>query len=159
MVTLKMAEVSRHQFFEKLGANNIKAARGLSAEKIQAGLGRGEPTRFWPVFDGKVFPGDQYELYEAGHFNDTPVFIGTNSDEGASFARPGVTKASFEEQVRAGYGKQADAILAAYPHANDEEAMQSSRDLFRDAVFAWPTWASTSLQSEKGKGKAYVSRG
>ena len=47
-------------------------------------------------------------------------------------------------------------ILAAYPHATDEEAMQSSRDLFRDSVFAWPTWAWASLQSQKGKGKAYV---
>jgi len=156
MVTLKMAEAAGHQFLEKLGANDIKAARGLSAEKIQAGLGQAAQTRFWPVFDGKVLPSDQYELYEAGHFNDTPVLIGTNSDEGASFARPGVTKASFEEQVRTGYGKQADAILAAYPHASDEEAMQSSRDLFRDSVFAWPTWAWASLQSQKGKGKAYV---
>jgi para-nitrobenzyl esterase len=95
-------------------------------------------------------------LYEAGRFNDTPVLIGTNSDEGASFARPGVTKASFEEQVRAGYGKQADAILTAYPHATDEEAMQSSRDLFRDSVFAWPTWAWASLQTKGGKGRAYL---
>ena len=103
-----------------------------------------------------MLPGDEYDLYEARRFNDTPVLIGTNSDEGASFARPGVTKASFEEQVRASYGKQADAILSAYPHATDEEAMQSSRDLFRDSVLAWPTWAWASLQSQKGKGKAYV---
>ena len=156
MVRLKMAEVSGRQFLEKLGANNIKEARGLSADKIQAGLGQGAPTRFWPVFDGKVLPSDQYDLYEARHFNDTPVLIGTNSDEGASFARPGVTKASFEEQVREGYGKQAEAILAAYPHATDEEAMQSSRDLFRDSIFAWPTWAWASLQAQKGKGRAYI---
>ncbi|PWU11676.1 MAG: hypothetical protein C5B51_02135 [Terriglobia bacterium] len=67
-----------------------------------------------------------------------------------------MTKTSFEAQVRTGYGKQADAILAAYPHATDEEAVQSSRDLFRDSVFAWPTWAWALLQSRKGKGKAYV---
>ena len=156
MVTLQMAEVSGHQFLEKLGVHNIEAAHGLSADQIQASLEQGAPTRFWPVFDGKVLPRDQYELYQAGRFNDTPVLIGTNSDEGASFARPGVTKASFEDQVRAGYGKQAAAILAAYPHATDEEAMQSSRDLFRDSAFAWPTWAWASLQSQKGKGKAYV---
>src|SRR5689334_22034464 len=156
MVPLKMAEASGHQFLEKLGVTDIKSARELSADKIQAGLGQGAQTRFWPVFDGKILPGDQHELYEAGRFNDTPVLIGTNSDEGASFARPGVTTASFEEQVRAGYGKQADAILSAYPHATDEEAMQSSRDLFRDSVFAWPTWAWASLQSQKGKGKAYI---
>jgi para-nitrobenzyl esterase len=156
MVTLKMAEVSGHQFLAKLGVSDAKAARELSADKIQGALGSGARTRLWPVFDGKILPSDQYELYEAGHFNDTPVLIGTNSDEGASFARPGVTKASFEEQVRAGYGKKADAILAAYPHATDEEAMQSNRDLFRDSAFAWPTWAWASLQSMKGRGKAYV---
>ncbi len=84
------------------------------------------------------------------------VLIGTNSEEGASFARSGVTKTSFETQVRTGYGKQADAILAAYPHAADEDTVQSSRDLFRDSVFAWPTRAWASLQSLNGKGKAYV---
>ncbi len=152
MAPLKMAEASGHQFLTKLGASDIQAARELSADKIQSAVNSGQ-ARFWPVFDGKILPGDQYELYEAGHFNDTPVLIGTNSDEGASFARPGVTTASFEEQVRAGYGKKADAILAAYPHATDEQAMQSSRDLFRDSVFAWPTWAWASLQSQKGKGQ------
>lgn len=156
MVTMKMAEVSGHEFLAKLGASDVKAARELSADQIQSALGTGARVRFWPVFDGKILPGDQYELYEEGHFNDTPVLIGTNSDEGASFARPGVTKASFEEQVRASYGKQADAILAAYPHATDEEAIQSSRDLFRDSAFAWPTWAWALLQSQKGKGKPYV---
>jgi len=153
MEPLPMAEAAGHQFLSKLGANDTAAARELSAEKIQGAPGG---ARFWPVFDGKILPGDQYELYEARRFNDTPVLIGTNSDEGASFARPGVTKASLEEQVRAGYGKEADTILAAYPHATDEEAMQSSRDLFRDSMFAWPTWAWALLQSEKGKGKAYV---
>lgn len=156
MATLQMAEASGHQFLTKLGASDIKAARELSAAQIQGAIGQGTQTRFWPVFDRKILPGDQYEWYEAGRFNDTPVLIGTNSDEGASFARPGVTKTSFEAQVRTGYGKQADAILDAYPHGTDEEAVQSSRDLFRDSVFAWPTWAWALLQSQKAKGKAYV---
>jgi len=33
------------------------------------------------VFDGDVLPGDQYELYRAKHFNDTPILIGTNTHE------------------------------------------------------------------------------
>ena len=32
-----------------------------------------------------MLPGDQYNLYEQGRYNDTPVLIGTNSDEGALF--------------------------------------------------------------------------
>src|SRR5215472_5495564 len=51
MVSLKMAEVSGHQFLEKLGVNDVKAARELSSDKIQMGLGQGTQTRFWPVFN------------------------------------------------------------------------------------------------------------
>jgi para-nitrobenzyl esterase len=84
------------------------------------------------------------------------VLIGTNSDEGALFIQSGVTSAAFEEQIRNGYGEHADALLAVYPHATDAEALQGARDVFRDSLFAWPTWAWARLQSAKGKGSAYV---
>src|SRR6185295_11839419 len=93
---------------------------------------------------------------QQGRFNDTPVLIGTNSDEGALFARPGVTAAGFESAMRADYGAKADVLLAANPHKTDAEAATASKNLFRDSAFAWPTWAWATLQSEKGKGKAYV---
>ncbi len=155
---LKVAETTGKTFLEKLGAKDIGAGREIPAEKILAaqGTGMGGPPVFWPVFDGDVLPGDQYELYQARKFNDTPVLIGTNSDEGALVLPPGVTAARFEQQVRAGFGQHADAILAAYPHSTDEEAIKSTKDLFRESTFAWHTWAWALLQTEKGKGKAYV---
>jgi para-nitrobenzyl esterase len=153
---LKAAEASGQAFLAKLGANDMKAARELPAEKLQTALGPGLQGGFWPVFDGDVLPGDQYELYQAKRFNDTPVLIGTNSDEGALFAPPGATPAMFETLVNAGYGKYAEAILAAYPHATNEEAAKAVRDIFRDSVFAWPTWAWATLQTRQGKGKAFV---
>lgn len=153
---LKVAEASGQAFLAKLGANDIKAARDLPAEKLQAALGPGLQGGFWPVFDGDVLPGDQYELYQGRRFNDTAVLIGTNSDEGALFAPPGATPAMFESLVRSGYGKHGDAILAVYPHATNEEAAKATRDIFRDSTFAWPTWAWAMLQAQKGTGKAYV---
>jgi para-nitrobenzyl esterase len=153
---LKVAEASGRAFLAKLNAKDIAAARELSAEKVQAAVGPGLEGGFWPVFDGDVLPGDQYELYKEGHFNDTPVLIGTNSDEGALFARPGMTPALFESLIREGYGKHADPILAAYPHATDADAANSGKDIFRDTAFAWPTWAWAMLQAQKGTGKAYV---
>jgi para-nitrobenzyl esterase len=153
---LKVAEASGRAFLAKLNAKDIAAARELSAEKVQAAVGPGLEGGFWPVFDGDVLPGDQYELYKKGHFNDTPVLIGTNSDEGALFARPGMTPALFESLIREGYGKHADPILAAYPHATDADAAKSGKDIFRDTAFAWPTWAWAMLQAQKGTGKAYV---
>jgi para-nitrobenzyl esterase len=103
-----------------------------------------------------VILGDQYELYLAGRFNDTPILIGTNSDEGAAFSPPRATPASYEQQVRSTYGAKADAILAANPHGTDAEAHTATKNLFRDAVFAWSTWRWASLQSQKGKGKAWL---
>ncbi len=153
---LKVAQSNGKAFLAKLGAADIKAARALGADALQKSVGPGLDVGFGPVFDGDVLPGDQYQLYQAGRFNDTPVLIGTNSDEGALFARPGVTAASFESEIRAGYGAKANVILAANPHATDAEAAVSAKNIFRDTAFAWPTWTWASLQSAKGKGKAYV---
>jgi para-nitrobenzyl esterase len=153
---LKVAEAQGKTFVAKLGARDIKAARAISADAIQKIVGPGMATGFWPVFDGDVLPGDQYLLYQQGRFNDTPVLIGTNSDEGALFAQPGVTAAGFEAALRKDYGAKADVLLAANPHKTDAEAATASKNIFRDSAFAWPTWTWAKLQSEKGKGKAYV---
>jgi para-nitrobenzyl esterase len=154
--SLPVAEAAGRRLLDKLGATSIAAARELSAEKLQTAVGPGLQAGFWPVFDGYVLPGDQYELYQAKRFNDTPVLIGTNSDEGGLFARSGMTPALFETQVRDGYGKHADEILAAYPHATVEEAVKAGKDVFRESAFAWHTWAWAMLQAQKGTGKAYV---
>ena len=153
---LSVAETSGQKFLEKLGVKSIAAARALPADAIQKGVGPGLQASFFPVFDGNVLPRDQYALYLAKKFNDTPVLIGTNSDEGALFIQMPMKSAQFEQFVRAGFGAQADAILAAYPHATDAEAFKAAKDVMRESTFAWHTWAWAMLQTEKGKGKAFV---
>jgi para-nitrobenzyl esterase len=158
VASLKLAESAGVSFLKKLGAADMHAARALSAEQIQkaVGGGMGGGASFWPVADGNVLPGDPYELYEKGRFNDTPILVGTNSNEGGLFMRGPATSASFEKQIRSGYGERADVILSAYPHATDKEAARASADVFREFAFAWPTWAWARMQSQKGKGKAFV---
>jgi para-nitrobenzyl esterase len=154
MHLLARAEKEGVAFLSKLGAPSIAEARKKSADEIlkasPPGLGGA-----WPIFDGYVLLGDQYRLYEAGHYNDTPVLIGTNSDEGALFV-PSIKAAAYETSIRSGYGDYASKILAAYPGGSDAEALRSARDTFRDTAFAWPTWAWARLQTRTGKGKAYV---
>jgi para-nitrobenzyl esterase len=156
--TLKLAESNGDSFLKKLGVADITSARALPAEQIQkaAGGGMGGGSSFWPVADGSVLPGDPYELYENGRFNDTPILVGTNSNEGGLFSRGPVTSAAFETQIRSGYGERADVILNAYSHSTDTEASRASADVFREFAFAWPTWAWARMQSQKGKGKAFV---
>ena len=156
--SLKLAESAGENFLKKIGAADIKVARSLPAEQIQkaSGGGMGSGSSFWPVADGNVIPGDPYELYEKGRFNDTPILVGTNSNEGGLFSRGPVTSAAFEKQIRSGYGEKADVILNAYPHSTDAEASRASADVFREFAFAWPTWAWARMQSGKGRGKAFV---
>jgi para-nitrobenzyl esterase len=151
--SLKRAEETGKRFLESLGAKDLKAARALGAEEIQRAVRFGQ---FWPVADGATLPGDQYNLYEAGQFNDTPVLIGSNSDEGAMFVRRGASPADFEQRIRDGYGPAAQAILKAYRHSTEAEAFKSSKDIFRETAFAWPTWTWARLQSRKGRHKAFV---
>ena len=101
-------------------------------------------------------PGINTRCIEPGDSTITPVLIGTNSDEGALFVQTKVTPALFEQQIRAGYGPNADTILKSYPHATDREALKATKDMFRESAFSWHTWAWARLQSQKGKGKAYV---
>lgn len=155
MHMLARAEKEGAAFLSKLGAGSIAEARQKSPADILKMSGPTLGAGWWPVFDGYVLLGDQYRLYEAGHYNDTPVLIGTNSDEGALFV-PSITAAAYEKSIRTGYGEYADKILAAYPAGSDTEALRSVRDTFRDTAFAWPTWSWARLQSRTGKGKAYV---
>jgi para-nitrobenzyl esterase len=154
--TLGFAESIGKNFLDKLRVADIKAARAISAQKIQDRSAAIPSGTFWPVADGEVLPGDQYELYLAERFNDTPILVGTNSDEGAAFARGLSSAKLFEQYVRNNFGPAAESILSVYPHANNSEAFQASRDIGRDNIFAWHTWTWARLQTLKGKNKAFV---
>ncbi len=157
--SLTSAEDVGQRFLAKLGAGDVAAARALPAEallKAQPGI-----SNLGPVQDGYVLPGDAYQRFHAGRFNDTPILVGTNANEGAF--RPfraqftGTTPEKFEAHIRAAFGKYADEVLAAYPHATPAQAEQAGEDLlFRDAGLAWKTWAWARFQSQKGHDKAYV---
>ena len=155
MHSLARAEKQGAAFLAKLGAASIAAARKKSAGDILKLSGGALGAGWWPIFDGYALLGDQYQLYESGRYNDTPVLIGTNSDEGALFVAS-TTAAKYEAGIRSGYGEYAGRILAAYPAGSDAQALRSARDIFRDTAFAWPTWAWARLQSRAGKGKVYV---
>jgi para-nitrobenzyl esterase len=152
--SLALAETQGTEFVAKLGAKSIAEARKVSFNDILKAVGPGL-ARFWPALDGDVLVDDQYRMYQAGNYNDVPVLIGTNSDEGSMFVRTS-SVATFTGEIRAGYGDHADKILAAYPSADDKEALKSDRNVFRDTAFAWHTWAWARLQAQTGKSKVFV---
>jgi para-nitrobenzyl esterase len=160
MLTLKAAERDGTIVAERAGAKSLAELRAMSADKIAAASGGGPPGAaaqglgIWPIVDGHVIPSDQYPLYERGRFNETPILIGINSDEGVSFGAPTTLK-PFVDGVRARYGPHADSLLAAYPANDDTTAKQASRDLMRDVAFGWHNWVWARLQARRGRAKVF----
>ena len=107
----------------------------------------------WPIVDGYVIPDDQYTLYAAGKYNDTPILVGYNSDEGLSFWPP-KTPAEYVAATRQRFGPFADALLKAYPAAADS-VPKTARDLMRDAAFGWHTWTWARFEAQAGRSKVF----
>jgi len=61
----------------------------------------------------------------------------------------------FNAQVNDQFGAQAEAILKAYPHGTDAEAVRAARHLRNDTSFAWNMWTWAREQSKEGKGKVF----
>lgn len=152
MQTLAQAEEAGKKLMEQLGAKSLAELRAMDASKFAS---RGLGSSSWPIVDGYVIPGDQSELYAQGQYNDVPVLIGYNSDEGASFSFGGNTPESYKKNTETRYGPFAEALLKAYPFTVEDGGKQS-RDLMRDAAFGWQTWNWARLQSKTGKGKVYL---
>ena len=156
VTSLSLAETEGSTFLGRLGAANIAAARDLSADDIQHAVA-GSGISFRPVADGHIILDDQYLLYQAGSFNDTPILLGSTSDEAATFGPPRrISVAEFIKQVNETYGSEAADILAAYPHASEEEASLSLKLLSRDNTFGWNTWTWARMQAQNGKGGVFL---
>jgi len=151
MKTLKQAELDGKSYAQKVGASSIAELRKIEADKLPLGMGMGGG---WPITDGYVIPDDQHKMYEAGKYNDIPVLIGYNSDEGASFSREKKPE-EYIAGVKARYGKFADDLIKAYP-AGETTVPKTARDLARDAAFGWQTWSWARLQSQTGKSKVFL---
>lgn len=150
MKTLAIAEKEGLAYVEKVGANSIQDLRNTPVDQLPMRMGMGGA---WPIIDGHVIPDDQFKLYEQGKFNDVPVLIGYNSDEGISFSRE-KTPEEFIANVENRYGQFSKDLLEAYP-VGENSIPKTARDLARDAAFGWHTWSWARLQSKNGNSKVY----
>jgi para-nitrobenzyl esterase len=148
MKNLHDAEAAGEAYVKGAGFPSIDSLRKVPADKLPPVRGLA-----WPIVDGWVIPDDQYKLYEAGKYNETPILVGYNSDEGASFSPP-KTPEDYIAAVKNRYGKFADELIKAYPPGTGTVA-KTARDLSRDAAFGWHTWSWANLQANKGKSKVF----
>ncbi|MBQ6379091.1 MAG: carboxylesterase family protein [Prevotella sp.] len=150
----KGAEQQGVAFQKQLKKKNHKQLRQMDAMSLCDGnVGF---AGFWPCVDGYVICDDQYRLYERGEYNDVPIIVMTNSDEGALFAPGNMTAENYQKTVDAIFGDMAAEAQKVYPGTTDDEAWHGFGDAFRDMGFAWPSYAWVSLQTKTGKSPAYA---
>ncbi|HEY1120353.1 MAG TPA: carboxylesterase family protein [Haloferula sp.] len=153
-LTLKRAEAEGEKLLDRLKVTSIAKARELAAKTI---IDAASPdTTGSAVFDGQILPKDIYQLYAERQFNDTPLLVGSNSDEAAMFVWGKLTPEKVKSQAAAGLGAYDARILALYPHTTVDEATQGGKDILTDLAFTWHAWTWAGMQSERGKSPAYL---
>ena len=108
-----------------------------------------------PIVDGYVIPEPVYVLYEKGEYNDVPVLIMHNSDEGA-VDFDSVSVDMFDLQLNSLPNHWGDSVKAVYPGNTPMERLYSLRDVVRDISFGWPAYKWATLQSQTGKSPVYM---
>ena len=153
VVKQELAQMIGQMFVSQLKKNSIAEMRQMDAKELT-----GNGVNFQactPIVDGYVIPEPIYDLYQKGNYNDVPVLIMHNSDEGAvSFSS--VSEEMYQQQMKQLPGQWADSAKVLYPGTTDEERLFSLRDLTRDIGFGWPSYAWATLQKQTGKSPVYM---
>jgi para-nitrobenzyl esterase len=133
-----------------LQAPDLATMRGMDAQTITdtaAKLG------FAPfgVVDGDVLPKQMVDAFDAGEQAPVAVLAGFNQGEIRSLTmlapKPAKDAAQYEAEIRGRYGDLADAFLALYPSADQQESIFAS---VRDALYGWTAERVVRKQAARG---------
>ncbi len=153
VVNQQVAQMYGGMFMNQMKKNSIAEMRQMDAKDLT-----GNESNFQlciPIVDGYVIPEPIYALYEKGNYNDVPVLIMHNSDEGA-VEYDSVSTEQYEQFFRQLPGQWADSAKICYPGSTAEERLFSLRDITRDVGFGWPAYAWATQQKLTGKSPVYV---
>jgi para-nitrobenzyl esterase len=149
---LANAEHDGEKYAVSLGAASLQQLRQLPASQLTGNAG----GIVHPVIDPYVLPLSPYEGFTSGQQNDVALLIGSNADEARALVDVSHdTAATFDSDLEHSVGQLPPALVAAYPHASDEEARQAQLGLERDLRFGWDMWAWARLQAGTGKSPVF----
>jgi len=150
MVAREAAEKQTIEAMEKAGVKSLAELQALPADEV-AKISRAQSI----IVDGWIVPEDQSITFAQGRQNKVDVLLGSNANEGGSFAfGPPTTAASWKDGAAQRWGELADAGLAAYPVTTDAEAQAAASQPFTHGI-AWFMRRYADDQVKAGK-KAYL---
>ena len=129
----------------KLKVGSIAAMRQLDTDSI---LRADDGSSYRAIVDGRIIPDQLYEIFEQGDFNQVPVMLGYNAEEGTTLGalqRVPKSKEEYSKFIVQRFGDNAQNVMAFYPAENIRGSMLA---LYSDAGFGWNAhfWASRSDQ-------------
>lgn len=157
VATLAASEQQGVKFAAALGAGSLAALRAKPAEELLAAALKMQPW-FSPNLDGDFLPEDVWSTFAAGKQAPVPLLAGWNADEVRSSVtlRPQKpTAEAFAGQVRKQFGDAADAVLKAYPAANDTEAIEAAAAFASDMFVGYSTWKWLEMHAGADKWPVY----
>ena len=149
----QMAQMYGQLFMGQLKKNSIAEMRQMDAKDLTGNDANFQACQ--PIVDEYVIPEPIYNLYEKGNYNDVPVLIMHNGDEGA-VEYDSVSTEQYNQFFRQLPGEWADKAKALFPGNTAEERLFSLRDVTRDIGFGWPAYAWATQQKQTGKSPVYV---
>ena len=147
------AQMLGYMFMNQMQKKSIEEMRQMDAKSLTGNDARFQGST--PIIDGYVIPAPLYDLYQKGEYNDVPVLIMHNSDEGA-VEFDSVSVETYNQMISQLPGHWSDSLKVLYPGRTAEERLYSLRDAVRDLNFGWPAYAWATLQKQTGKSPVYV---
>jgi para-nitrobenzyl esterase len=149
---LANAEKDGAKFAASLGAASIRELRQLRASRLTSN----DSGIAHPVIEPYLLPQSPYEVFVSGRQNDVPLLLGSNAEEARAIVNvTGVTAATFVGDIEKSFGSLPPTLMAAYPHATDEQAQTARLEFERDLRFGWDMWAWARLQATTGRNPVY----
>jgi len=156
---LKLGEQEGIKFTETLGAKSLTEMRAKSAQHLlDAAVARPMIYGFG-VVDGWVVREHPASAYAHGRYNDVPLLVGWNVDEGTLFAARvqfPVDAPPYAERIRAQFKDKADRILTLYPPGSTPaDEFASFAALLGDEIIDYGAWAWSERAAASGNSPVY----
>lgn len=150
--TLAQAEAAGTTYATNLGAANLAAMRAKPAAEVMAAAG----SSIALIVDGDVLPDQVDLLFARKQFNDVPLLLGWNADEGTPYPAFATTVAGYDATANTRYGAMAAQFKAAYPVASDADVLAMAYSPMRDGTFAWNPWTTARAHAVRSSHRTWL---
>ena len=147
------------RFAQSVGAASMAQLRAKPVMELLAAVSKRPISYGFGVVDGYVVPEHPAALYAKGAYNDVPLLIGANADEGGLFAArmpmPSSAQA-FADFLRSQFKADADQALALYPPGRTADSAKAAfMALIGDEIIGYGSWAWAEAAANKGHAPVY----